>query len=222
RRGGLLPAVGRSQPAAGLADVLRVYAALRDAAAVRARLAVVRAQAELEWARRPRRHGFSPGLPGLDTRAWRRVRLVSVSVRRCGRARLPTRTSEHRRIGAGLPRARGDAGRHRSCARAARRLHDITPARSRERWGSQRTAGGLLCFDLHGWGVDHEAMPGVLVIEIAEHDDSDGQHGNEQGLGVHWWAPGGTLWGLPGSTSWPQRRATRKRPEPDGKQSNVG
>ncbi len=34
-----------SQPAAGLADVLRVYAALRDAAAVRARLAVVRAQA---------------------------------------------------------------------------------------------------------------------------------------------------------------------------------
>ena len=45
RRGGLLPAAQRPQPAAGLADVLRAHAALRDAAAVRDRLAGVRRQA---------------------------------------------------------------------------------------------------------------------------------------------------------------------------------
>jgi hypothetical protein len=28
-------------------------------------------------------------------------------------------------------------------------------------------------------------VAGVLIIEVAEHGDSDGQHGDDKGLGVH-------------------------------------
>ena len=73
RRGDVLPAAQRPQPAAGLADVLRVHAALRDAAAVRHRLAGVRRQARSRLARRAQRLVLSARLPCLDAAPRRRL-----------------------------------------------------------------------------------------------------------------------------------------------------
>ena len=88
-----LPAAQRPQPAPGLADVLRGHAALRDTAAIRARLAGVRRQAQSQLAAGLRGAGLSDRLYCLDACPRRRVGLVPIPVPRRRRTRLPARVS---------------------------------------------------------------------------------------------------------------------------------